>query len=131
MSNLLEREIEAKLRDRVIASGGMCLKWTCPGWKGVPDRIILLPGGRVIFVETKRPEGGKLSKMQKYWARKLVDLGFRYWQIWNLEDLDAFSVADLGWKPRESTKDLKRNGSGYYDPTAYEALKAIIEEGEA
>ena len=52
----LEKEIEAKLVDVVKRHGGMCLKWVCPGWAGVPDRIVLLPGGKVIFVELKRPK---------------------------------------------------------------------------
>lgn len=56
---------------------GVCLKWVCPGWLGVPDRICLLPGGTVVFVELKRPDGkGKLGAMQKWWARRLNELGF-------------------------------------------------------
>lgn len=73
---VLEKEIEAKLRDTVKQNGGLCLKWVCPGWAGVPDRIVLLPGGRIIFVELKRPKGGKVSSRQMWWARKLRGLGF-------------------------------------------------------
>ena len=51
----LEKEIEKKLIAMVKRHGGLCLKWVCPGWSGVPDRIILLPGARVYFIETKRP----------------------------------------------------------------------------
>ena len=51
----LEKDIERKLCHIVEDHGGMCLKWVCPGWAGVPDRICLLPGGRVFFVETKIP----------------------------------------------------------------------------
>ena len=91
----LEKDIEAKLRTMVEDQhGGWCLKWVCPGWAGVPDRIILLPGARIAFVETKRPKGGKLSALQKWWGRKLMGLGFPYWTIWNLEDLEAFRQ---GW----------------------------------
>ena len=79
----LEKEIEAKLKDVVAAQGGLCLKWVCPGWAGVPDRIILLPGGYVIFAEVKRPKGGTLSELQKFWARKLKSLGFPCWVIWD------------------------------------------------
>lgn len=91
--NTLEKEIEAKLRKLVESRGGMCLKWVCPGWVGVPDRIVLLPGGRVIFVETKRPKGGRLSPMQEWWGRKLTALGFKHTIIWNYEDLVDFE----GW----------------------------------
>ncbi len=61
----LEKDIERKLKDLVEDLNGKCLKWTCPGWRGVPDRIVLMPRGRVYFVELKRPKGGKLSEMQK------------------------------------------------------------------
>lgn len=89
-ADTLERDIEGKLRKRVKAYGGRCLKWVSPGESGVPDRIVLLPGGRIIFVETKRPQGGKLSKLQNYWGRTLTDMGFEAWQVWNLEDLANF-----------------------------------------
>ena len=88
----LERDIERALVNRVKKRGGYCLKWVCPGWSGVPDRIILLPGGRIVFVELKRPEGGRLSELQKWWHNKLNDLGFDYWVIWNQQDLKLFEV---------------------------------------
>lgn len=91
----LEKDIERKLRDKVKAHGGLCLKWVCPGWAGVPDRIILLPGGRVIFAELKRPKGGRLDERQKWWAHKLIDLGFNYWQVWDKKDLLLFDNCEL------------------------------------
>lgn len=48
-----ESEIEKYLCDRVKAEGGIALKFTSPGRKGVPDRIILMPGGVILFVELK------------------------------------------------------------------------------
>ena len=86
---ILEREIETKLRLMVVRAGGKCLKWVCPGWSGVPDRICLLPGARVIFVETKRPKGGKVSALQRYWARQLCGLGFEHYFIFNNDDIYA------------------------------------------
>ena len=83
----LEKEIESRLVRLVKRRGGLCLKWVCPGWLGVPDRICLMPGGRVFFVETKRPRGGKLSAMQKKWGEWLTRLGFSWYQAWNEEDL--------------------------------------------
>lgn len=50
-----ETVIETALRDRVRAMGCLCWKFTSPGTGGVPDRIILMPNGRVCFVETKAP----------------------------------------------------------------------------
>lgn len=86
----LEKEIERKLRYGVQAIGGRCLKWVCPGWVGVPDRIVLLPGGRACFVETKRPKGGKLSAMQLKWHGWLSKLGFYVFTVWDEADVDEF-----------------------------------------
>lgn len=88
----LEREIEKKLRRLVESHRGWCLKWVCPGWSGVPDRILLLPGGRVMFVETKRPKGGKYSAMQDKWRDWLLGLGFHYYRIKDPEELAAFEL---------------------------------------
>lgn len=91
----LEKDIEAKLVKMVKDYGGWCLKWVCPGWAGIPDRIVLLPGGVVSFVETKRPKGGKLSARQKWWRRELTRLGFRYYVVWDWEDLGSFTAKEL------------------------------------
>ena len=88
----LERDIEQKLCRAVKARGGRCLKWVCPGWAGVPDRIVLLPGAQIAFVETKRPKGGRLSELQKKWHKWLTDLGFSVWVVWNLDDLERFRL---------------------------------------
>ena len=88
----LEKDIERGLRDKVEEAGGRCLKWVCPGWAGVPDRIVLLPGGRVIFVETKRPKGGVLSARQKWWRRELQRLGFDYYYVYDMEGVRTFDM---------------------------------------
>jgi len=91
----LEKEIEAKLVDMVKQHGGLCLKWVCPGWAGVPDRFVLFPGGCVVFVETKRPKGGKVSPRQRWWADRLTGLGFQHFFIWNEEHLRQFEEVVL------------------------------------
>ena len=88
MSNPLEKEIERKLK--VLVEGklrGLCLKWVCPGWSGVPDRILLLPGGRVQFAELKRPKGGVVSSLQTWWKRRLEGLGFTVWHVYTVDDI--------------------------------------------
>lgn len=48
-----EKQTEQKLVKEVKRMGGICLKFTSPGLDGMPDRIVLLPGGRMAFVEVK------------------------------------------------------------------------------
>ena len=69
-----ESRIEARLRRAVRRAGGECLKWVSPGYTGVPDRIILMPGGRVYFAELKAP-GEKERARQEYVQRQLRKLG--------------------------------------------------------
>lgn len=95
MTNKLEKEIEKKLVNLVRKQGGLCLKWVCPGWSGVPDRIVLLPGARVVFVEVKRPKGGRLSELQKFWRKRLNSLGFSHWIIWDERSLEIFRRNEL------------------------------------
>ena len=85
----LEKDIEKKLVEKVRRRGGLCLKWVCPGWAGVPDRIILLPGGKIVFVELKRPKGGVLSSRQVWWAKKLKAMGFKHYFVYNNTDLEG------------------------------------------
>ena len=86
--NKLERDIERALVGMVKRHGGLCYKFVSPGNPGVPDRIVLLPGGRVIFVETKRPRGGKVAPLQAWWSGILKKLGFRHVFIKNKTDID-------------------------------------------
>jgi hypothetical protein len=96
----LEKDIEKKLRQAIERRGGFCLKWVCPGWSGVPDRIVLLPGAVVHFVETKRPKGGELSALQIKWREWLSRLGFSCWVVWSEEDL-AFFLASIRTKEEQ------------------------------
>ena len=84
----LEKDIERKLRRAVERLGGKCLKWVCPGWSGVPDRLILLPGGRICFVELKRPSGGVVAPLQSKWREWLENLGFTVWVVRDEADLE-------------------------------------------
>ena len=73
----LEKVIERKLRDGVknLGGGAQCLKFESPGMSGVPDRMILLPGGRIVFVELKQV--GKRERMrQTYVQNQMRRLGF-------------------------------------------------------
>jgi len=69
-----ERDIESGLRRQVEKMGGKFMKFTSPGNDGVPDRIAILPGGRVWFVELKR-EGEKPTAVQKWQLEQLRKMG--------------------------------------------------------
>ena len=71
-----EKDIEHKLLTEVKARGGVCWKFTSPGTSGVPDRIVLMPGGKIAFVEVKAP-GEKPRRLQLVRHRLLRKLGFR------------------------------------------------------
>ena len=73
---MLEKEIEAYLVKRVKELGGRSYKWVSPGNVGVPDRIVLLPGGRIIFVELKQP-GKRPTAVQRVVMAQLRALDFR------------------------------------------------------
>ena len=96
----LEKEIEKKLTAMVRSHGGLCLKWVCPGWSGVPDRIMLLPGGHVVFVETKRPKGSKVSELQRWWNKKLTKLGFYAFFVYTYQDIDALELVLMDTRPQ-------------------------------
>jgi hypothetical protein len=77
---LNEKQIENYLVRAVKSKGGMAMKFVSPGMSGVPDRLILLPGGKMCFAETKRP-GGKPRKLQCAVHKLLNRLGFRVFII--------------------------------------------------
>ena len=70
-----EKKIEEYLRDVVKASGGRAYKFTSPGNDGVPDRLVLLPGGKAVFVELKAP-GKKPTVLQELQISRIRQLGF-------------------------------------------------------
>lgn len=86
-----ERDIERRFRDLVRKAGGMALKLVCPGFDGMPDRIVLMPEGRVCFAEIKRP-GAVPGPLQEARHRMLRDLGFQVFVIDSIEK--AEEVAD-------------------------------------
>ena len=74
--NMKEKEIEQKLVKEVKKKGGICPKWVSPGFDGVPDRIVILPEGKIAFVEVKAP-GEKPRPLQKARHSLLRKLGVR------------------------------------------------------
>ena len=87
-TKVLEKDIEKYLRDKVKAVGGRAYKWTSPGNIGVPDRIILLPGCRIVFAELKAP-GKKPTVKQNQQIKAIRSWGFTAVVIDTYEKVDA------------------------------------------
>ena len=71
-----ETAVEKHLAVEAKKRGGMSVKFVSPGLDGVPDRLVLLPGGKLAFVELKAP-GKKMRPLQVHRAKQLIALGFR------------------------------------------------------
>jgi hypothetical protein len=85
-----EARVEAHLRQRVEQAGGWCVKtYRVPG---LPDRIVLMPGGRLWWVEVKTA-GGRLSRVQRVIHRRLAGLGFEVVTLWSVEEVDRWIEA--------------------------------------
>lgn len=81
-----ERQIEAKLVQAVKSMGGLAPKFVSPGLDGVPDRLVLLPGGKMAFVELKA-SGKTLRPLQVRRKRQLEALGFSVYCIDSTEQI--------------------------------------------
>lgn len=92
-----EKAVEEYLRKRVRAAGGLAYKFTSPGNAGVPDRIVMLPGGMVVFIELKAP-GKKPSPLQEVQHMRIVNTGCRVYVADSKEAVDGI-LAELGVAP--------------------------------
>lgn len=86
---MLEKTIEAALVKRVKELGGMAEKFTSPAKRSVPDRLVTLPGNRIIFVEVKAP-GKKptVKQLRDHETRRALGCDVRV--IDSMEAVDAF-----------------------------------------
>lgn len=71
---MLESHIERRMGEMVTRRGGLYYKFVSPGQPGVPDRIIVVPGGQCVFVELKT-EVGRLSNIQKWQIERMKKMG--------------------------------------------------------
>lgn len=88
---MLESKIEAAFVKRVKDLGGIAEKFVSPNKRSVPDRLVLLPGGKMLFVELKAP-GKKPTELQLRDHAKRRALGFTVLVIDSLEAVRAFSA---------------------------------------
>lgn len=94
---MMEKDIERYLHTKIKKVGGFCMKMeNIPGFNGIPDRLVLLPGGLVAFVEVKRQDG-KLSTIQKYRIQNLKDIGIKVYVAYSKQDVDQLLKNMNGW----------------------------------
>ena len=84
---MLEKDVERKLVKGVEALGGKAYKFVSPAHRGVADRLVVLPGGRVWFVEVKT-DTGKLTPLQEVFRKDINFLGCDYVCLYGAADVD-------------------------------------------
>lgn len=84
-----ESQIEARLVKLVRSRGGLCYKFVSPSNPGVPDRIVITPDGRVIFVELKT-EIGSLQRIQAWQLEEMRKRGADVRVVKGLEQVKSF-----------------------------------------
>lgn len=78
--DMREKQIERALFHAAREYGGIALKLTSPAYAGLPDRLVLLPGGHMGFVEVKAP-GRKARMLQVIRMEFLRELGYRVYLL--------------------------------------------------
>ena len=100
-----ERDVESYLVRKLGEIGLPCIKFVPDGKVGMPDRIVLLPGGYVHWVELKT-DSGRLEEIQKLQHRKLEAQGHRVSVIWNRDQVDQLvEWLALSRSDRENKKE--------------------------
>ncbi len=106
-----EAAVERELRERVLAHGGVCEKIMVIGRRGFFDRLIVLPGPRIVFAEVKRPRGGRVSAHQRKYIDDFKARGVEVAIVKKSEDIDA-----LLKKQRAASRNT---GSPRSEPRSY------------
>lgn len=89
-----EKIIEQKLVTAVKKQGGICPKFVSPGFDGMPDRLVLLPFGKFVFVEVKAP-GEKPRPLQLSRHGMLQKLGYRVYVLDDVNQIERI-VCEIG-----------------------------------
>ena len=89
-----EKQLEHLFLMALRRVGGLALKFVSPGFSGVPDRLVLIPDGRVAFVEVKAP-GQHPRPLQTARLRQLRQLGFKVYVLDNPQQIPEI-IRDIG-----------------------------------
>lgn len=98
---MLESQIESQMGRMIRKRGGLYYKFVSPGNPGVPDRIVVLPGGRVVFVELKTLVG-QLSSLQRWQIDQMRAIGLDVRTVRGWDEAKAFVEEVLGHGNLES-----------------------------
>lgn len=93
-----ESEVERQFVEAVRAAGGQALKFTSQSMNGVPDRLVLLLGGKCAFVELKAP-GKQMRLLQRKRRQQLEALGFPVFCVDRPEQIQPAIDALIHWSP--------------------------------
>lgn len=86
-ADVSEKAIERYLVEQAKQNGLLCLKYSNPNMVGYPDRLLVLPGGGVVWVELKS-KGRKPTKIQQIRIAELIGMGHLVKVIDNKADID-------------------------------------------
>ena len=103
---MLEKRIEQRLGRLLHRRGALFYKFVSPGRPGVPDRIAVLPGGRVVFIELKT-DTGRVSKLQNYEMGKLALQGA---EVYVVREGSLHSFVETLFAGYESQPGIYREG---------------------
>ena len=103
-----ERQIEQTLVKAVKAAGGIAPKFTSPGFAGMPDRLVLMPGGHIGFVEVKAP-GHKPRPLQARRHGQLTALGFKVYVLDSTEQIPGI-IREIGGNDGDDDTAARRQG---------------------
>lgn len=90
-----EKEVEEKFRKAIKQAGGKAYKFISPGNDGIPDRLVVMPGGSICFVELKAP-GKKPTSLQKMRMQELETLGCKVFVLDNPENIPQL-LREIGY----------------------------------
>ena len=93
-----ESEVEKQFVEAVRAAGGQALKFTSQTMNGVPDRLVLLLGGKCAFVDLKAP-GKQMRLLQRKRRQQLEALGFPVFCVDRPEQIRPAINTLLKWNP--------------------------------
>lgn len=90
----MEKDIEKKFIKAIRHVDGIALKLVSPSFNGIPDRLVLMPKGKIGFVEIK-DRGKKPRALQISRHNMLRQLGFKVFVLDDVDDIEKI-IKEIG-----------------------------------